>query len=52
MHRKKPHPRDAHSFTAVDINRAILIGEGCPSQLFHDAFLFVFSSLVMRYVCY
>ncbi|XP_065845649.1 uncharacterized protein [Oscarella lobularis] len=41
---KKPHPRSAHSFTKVDINRAILISGG-PERLLNDAFLFIFSSL-------
>ncbi|XP_065841745.1 uncharacterized protein [Oscarella lobularis] len=41
---KKPLPRDSHSFTSVDINRAILIGGG-PEEVLNDAFLFMFSSL-------
>ncbi|XP_065846025.1 uncharacterized protein [Oscarella lobularis] len=43
---QKPSPRQAHSFTAVDDNRAILIGGVSPLEgLCHDAFLFMFSSL-------
>ncbi|XP_065831023.1 uncharacterized protein [Oscarella lobularis] len=42
---KKPHPRCAHSFTAIDNNRAILIGGNSLHKVLNDAFLFVFSSL-------
>ena len=45
---KKPHPRSAHSLTTVDGNQAILIGGfNSLEEALNDAFLFVFSSLVM-----
>ena len=44
---KQPCPRHGHSFTGVDTNRAILIGGAGPEDELNDAFLFVFSSLVI-----
>ena len=46
MHREKPHPRSAHSFTALDINRAILIGGANETKSFHDIYVFHLNSMV------
>ncbi|XP_065841442.1 uncharacterized protein [Oscarella lobularis] len=43
---KKPHPRSGHSFTTVDINRAILIGGGDETKYFDDIYVFHLSSMM------
>ncbi|XP_065844993.1 uncharacterized protein [Oscarella lobularis] len=42
---KNPHPRGGHSFTTVDINRAILIGGFDGAKYFDDIYVFHLNSM-------